>query len=615
MNNLEQPLNHNKKILFVSHRRTHCGVYEFGKDIIDILQSSQKYNFIPTECSSLNELKALIAQHQPDGIIYNYHPITMPWLSQKILPRLFWNRISKIKIPQIGIIHEVTQAVADNAIAYRNQFLINRRLNNSLFDFYITPDPSLRLFNPLVYKTGRLIKRYEGGGSPAIFTIGSFGFGTSNKGFGKIVALAEKTLPEALIRFNIPSADFVDKNGDNARKIARDCQALIKNPKIKLTVTHDFLNDEQLRNFLAGNTINIFLYGDNGDRGLSSAVDVAMSVKKPIAISSSSMFRHIRDLKPSICVEKNDLLTIANNGFAPLWEKYQDWSPENLCWDYERILNNIFNQRPEKNISIRGKIKNKVYRLLQKPQENFSWLRDSSATEENTEIEIAPIKYQAISLGNDNSFNRILDEKARQLYAPAEKMLSLLAPKIYAQKIVAANIQQAFVFDTVWRLLPENTTSKILCVGSYEDTAALSLKKMGLKIEEIDPVSNYSLREYMSKPTTILNSYQLIFSTSVIEHVGDDETFIKDIAALLAPGGTAIITCDYLENWQAGQDKPMEDERLYTKNDLQIRLLELIPDCELIDTPHWSCPEPDFQYGPHRYAFATLVFKKKDKSA
>jgi len=31
-----------KKILFVSHKKAHCGVYEFGKNITDVLQHSKR---------------------------------------------------------------------------------------------------------------------------------------------------------------------------------------------------------------------------------------------------------------------------------------------------------------------------------------------------------------------------------------------------------------------------------------------------------------------------------------------------------------------------------------------------------------------------------------------
>ena len=50
----------------------------------------------------------------------------------------------------------------------------------------------------------------------------------------------------------------------------------------------------------------------------------------------------------------------------------------------------------------------------------------------------------------------------------------------------------------------------------------------------------------------------------------------------------------------------------YTKSDLEKRLLSCIPGCELVDSPQWDCPSPDFNYlGKYQYTFATFVIRKK----
>ena len=134
---------------------------------------------------------------------------------------------------------------------------------------------------------------------------------------------------------------------------------------------------------------------------------------------------------------------------------------------------------------------------------------------------------------------------------------------------------------------------------------------MGFVVEEIDPVLNYYLQEYFTKPSTIKNSYDIIFSTSVIEHDPDDESFIKCIAELLAPGGVAVITCDYKDGWKVGEPKPEGNARFYTQHDLRDRLLPLMSNCQLVDEPQWDCHNPDFNYlGKYQYTFATFVVKK-----
>lgn len=601
-----------KTVLFVTHKKAQCGIYEFGQNIFNVLKNSGLYKFVKVECSSLNDLTLEIDKHSPSLIIYNYHPSVLPWVATKVAPRLYRNNIISIPIHQIGIIHEITQNIADTATIYRRKYLPGTRikLSNSLFDFYIAPDPTLLLRNSKVYKTGRLIPEYQNNFPlPAIPTIGSFGFGTPKKGFEKIVTIVQQEFDEAIIRFNIPSADFADKEGINAKLIADKCRSLLTKPKITLNITHDFLTDNEVLDFLAQNTINVFLYEDTGNRGVSSAIDNALAVKRPVAISDSTMFRHLFDVIPSISISNNSLPTIIGNTFAPLQKHYNEWNAENLLWEYERIVSSILNTKKQ---TIKSSIQSAVKRFFSLPEQKFSWLRNTdSANEDN--MAITNSFYDPVVIPPKASLNRILDNSARELYKSVIDKLTELVPKTMSKKIAEANVQQAFVFDTVYRQLKNYTNPKILCVGSYEDTAAMSLKKIGIEIEEIDPVLNYYLQEYITKPSTQKNSYDIIFSTSVIEHDPDDESFIKCISDLLAPGGIAVLTCDYNDQWKIGDPKPEVDARLYTQKDLRQRLLPLMTNCNLIDSAQWDCPNPDFNYlGKYQYTFASIVVKKNN---
>ena len=383
-----------------------------------------------------------------------------------------------------------------------------------------------------------------------------------------------------------------------------------------MIITHDFFDNNAILDFLAQNTINIFLYKHNEVRGkgLSSTIDNAMSVKRPITVSDSVMLRQIFDAEPSIRFTKNNLKTIIQNGFTPLQKHYNEWNAENLLWEYERILNSVFLKqqnlsKPQKGI-IRT-LKSELKRLLSMHDKTFTWLRNSEkATEDDMQVD-SSVQYQLIQIPLDSSLNRILDNNARKLYKPTIDKLTELVPKTMARKIPEANVQQAFIFDTVYRYLSQYQNPKLLCVGCYEDTASMSLIKMGYTIEEIDPMINYYLQEYFTKPTTIKNSYDIIFSTSVIEHDPDDELFIRCVTELLAPGGVAVITCDYKDGWKQGEPKPECNARFYTKNDLIYRLLPLCNNCYLVDKPQWDCPNPDFTYlGKYQYTFATFVIKK-----
>lgn len=607
-----------KRILFVSHKKAKCGVYEFGKSLIEVLKKSAHYDFVHLECSSMMELKEGISNYQPAAILYNYHPSVLPFLTKKVFPKLYVSNISSIQIPQIAIIHEITQAVADSSAAYRKKIHLGgaSRLGNSLFDFYIAPDPTLLLGNPLVYKTGRLIPAYKNNfPQPQIPTIGSFGFGTPNKGFDKIVDLVQQDFDEAVIRFNIPFADFGDKDGVNAKAIAEQCKNLIKKKGIQLKVTHDFHHRQSMLDFLAQNTINVFLYENTHGRGLSSTVDNALAVQRPIAVSDSIMFRHVFDAEPSVCVSKNSLHAIINNGFKPLQKYYNEWNAEQLLWEYERILHSIFKRirhsiKPKAGF-IKG-LKSYIRQTISLPDKSFTWLRNTEKANEDDMSILNSVNYQPVKISHDSSLNRILDNEARNIYKPPIDLLYKFLPKTMSKKIPGANVQQGFVFDTVYRNSKNYASPKLLCVGSYEDTASMMLRRLGFNIEEIDPVSNYYLQEFFTKPSTKKNSYDIIFSTSVIEHDPDDKSFIECIENLLAPGGISVITCDYKDGWKAGDPKPGVDARFYTKYDLEKRLPSYLLNSELTGEPHWDCANPDFNYlGKYQYTFATLVFRKK----
>ncbi|MFA6091269.1 MAG: hypothetical protein WC774_05870, partial [Candidatus Gracilibacteria bacterium] len=75
-----------KTILFITHKESQCGIYEFGKNIAEILKTSTKYTFIKVECGSMEDLFDNIKQYNPSAIIYNYHPAVMPWLTNTHLP-------------------------------------------------------------------------------------------------------------------------------------------------------------------------------------------------------------------------------------------------------------------------------------------------------------------------------------------------------------------------------------------------------------------------------------------------------------------------------------------------------------------------------------------------
>lgn len=354
------------QVLFVTHKQKVCGVHEFGISVAQAIKKSAKYAVTYAECSNPEELSAFVAQERPRAIIFNYYESTLPWLEKELL--------KKLNIPSLGIMHEVTQSAADSA-------------DTSLFDYHIAPDPTLVTNNPIVFKTGRLIPKYTNHFSPPrVTTIGSFGFASAGKGFERLIIAVQEEFDDAIIRLHVPAGDFM--NAD-VRQVVKRCEKLIVKDGIKLVATHEFLERSQLFDFLAQNTLNAFFYERLDGRGISSTIEMALAVRRPIAITRSSMFRHVLSTHPSpddppIYIEgsKPEMLwwqeftlrwkrrqylvhsadkfpaqwllkppltlkQIIDNGIAPLERFYNEWTEPNLIRDYERILDRVLNTQNE----------------------------------------------------------------------------------------------------------------------------------------------------------------------------------------------------------------------------------------------------------------------------
>lgn len=606
-------------ILFVNHRRSQCGVYWFGEHVFAAIRASKKYRFIKAECESLDELEDEVARHRPRAIIYNYMPATMPWVATPVaLGHVLHNRVAHIRVTQLGIIHSIEQPIADQAVPGKLFRRAHPELANRLFDYYIAPDPTLLLKSSLVFKHGRPVPAYTNRfPTPARVTIGSFGF--AKTGYDELIELVQRELDDAVIRLSIPYATFGDRDGAQARAIADRCRSLVRKPGISLSVSHEFLDETALLDFLAQNTLNAFLR-DRSGRGISSVLDYALAVDRPIAISDSPMFKHISSAP--IVVGKRSLREIIDAGVQPLRPYVEAWTAANLCWDYERILDAAFARRGRaplpsspiararatagilRHLGIRG------FLDLGSGVANSNWIDTSTDPTPDLHTPVPEVSYTPVGT---QQYNVLLDDDARRLYAPAEATIQKLVPRTFAKKLPEANVQQAFVFDTVYRHLASYEHPRLLCVGSFEDTACMALARLGIAVDEIDPVFNYTLQEFATKPDT--GTYDIIFSTSVIEHDPDDRSFVECVSQLLAPNGIFVMTCDYRDGWRLGDPKPGVDARLYTRPDLERRLLAHMPDCELVGASDWTRSGPDVFAKQYAYSFATFCVRKRAVAA
>ena len=180
--------------------------------------------------------------------------------------------------------------------------------------------------------------------------------------------------------------------------------------------------------------------------------------------------------------------------------------------------------------------------------------------------------------------NKLLNQKEHANYQSALQLMKEHSPEMLSRKIAEATIQQAFTLQTALDLTPKG--GLVLSAGSWEDTATESLKKLGYVVTDVDPMINSDLKTYFDNNPQIHGKLDSVVSTSVIEHVHNDEEFIDCICKLLKSGGYGIVTMDYNNGYlNGGVTKPNEDVRLYTEYDLRIRLNAVLEEngCELLE--------------------------------
>lgn len=311
-------------VLFLSHKEQSCGIQQWGQRAAKVLFTGQiKHQFEYREVESEQEFRGFVSAINPDVIVYNYHISTMTWLNPGLLDE-FRSR------KQTVIIHEGF-AHPENAHS---------------FDYYIYIDPEMDIspeYSHKVFKVGRTLLQYSGEyRTNSVPNIGSFGFGFANKQYEYIAREVNKEFDDAVINMLIPYAKFGDASGDAARLSADRCRAEIHKPGIKLNITHEFLPENDVLKFLAGNDINAFFYADMPGRGMSSATDYALSVKRPIILTKSYMFRHINNhVIPAINIENTTIKEVLNLGIAPLQPFYEKWSNKNFVKKFEDIVDEI----------------------------------------------------------------------------------------------------------------------------------------------------------------------------------------------------------------------------------------------------------------------------------
>ena len=301
-------------VLCVNHRDKQCGVHQFFKRLTEPLLKSQNFDVYYIDPGDVSEFDYWLAQINPSIILFNYYTgATMPWLTPQKVSAL------KARAKCLCVFHEVNiDHMGFDLIFHQDPTNTDERFVN-----LARPIPTFKSF-------------YDDNDTPM---IGSFGFGLGGKGFTRLTALVSQQFERAHIRINIPFAKFGDENGQGARDWAKSARDCLTNENVTLEVTHDFMDEPQLLDWLAHNDINCFLYDENYGRGISGTLDYALAVRRPIAITKSWQFKHIWHYDDSFLVENHQIPHILDRGVSHLEKFHHIWGDTAVRESFEKGFN------------------------------------------------------------------------------------------------------------------------------------------------------------------------------------------------------------------------------------------------------------------------------------
>lgn len=297
------------KVLIINHDKEACGTFQFCKRIWNIVTNE---DCVYVECKNREDYLNAVKYTNPKYIIYNWHKDRINWLLQSDITE---------DRKHYFLFHD------GSIFPKYDKYIFSGEMPN-----YPTPIPlekSILLPRPLIDYKGT----YPINNVP---TIGSFGFATDHKRFPELVALVNKTFSKAHIRLHITSPYFGVTEGYNLPKIVKQCYANNTNLGVTLNITGNFVDDQTLLKFLAGNDINVFNYEYMQNPGISSAIDYALSVRRPFAVTRNNLFRHVA--KEETLLEKNTILNIIDRGLEPFEEFYTKWSTDNFRKQFDELL-------------------------------------------------------------------------------------------------------------------------------------------------------------------------------------------------------------------------------------------------------------------------------------
>lgn len=299
-----------KKGIFFNSVRAQCSIYESGLMCYNALKASSKYTLDYTE-------DRFIPDNSYDFALFNEHITVNNWMNEENL-----GGFNGVKF---GIVLEVGKLLS-------NLMPLTKRC----FDKYMIIDPTIKDHNN-IYGFPRPIEsveleQYVDSNVPV---VGSFGFATPGKVWRETVVLTNHYFNEAIVRINIPFADYVPNCKREIDSIKTELESIQVKPGINLEFTSNYMEKEELIKWCAKNTLNYFPYYRDQD-GLAAVTDQAISSGRPLLVTQNTTFRHILEYtKPYPQIGFIDAIEQNLEGVLRM---QNDWSIAEFYKKFETIL-------------------------------------------------------------------------------------------------------------------------------------------------------------------------------------------------------------------------------------------------------------------------------------
>lgn len=308
-----------KTLLIVNTRERACAIHQYGLNLYWSLQTSKNIKTLYLEPRDVEDLNGFVCLFKPDAILYNWHPTQGGFLKDAPFD-------VRHPVKNLCVFHEIPfDTTKYDAVLYSR---IHE--GNTPKDYY-----GVQLLIPIPESLPKLKPVDE---RCPIIGVSGFGGAYANK----VVEKVKQEYVNAIIRLHLPFARYGDKDGVMAQSMASKCGDIVGVSGLDIEVNHDFMVQDHLLSWMAGNDINVFIRPtDTPWTGVSASMCAALAARRPIAISRSQCFRHLWDCQPSICVEYRSLNEILATGTAPLEPIYEENSTGKFVARIEEILGYI----------------------------------------------------------------------------------------------------------------------------------------------------------------------------------------------------------------------------------------------------------------------------------